>query len=192
MTTNNDAAEFYDENLENFLLPLEKSPWLDLYQVAATLVPTPSCRVADLGCGTGRFARLLTYHGVTSYWGVDFSPNRIDEARRYVPEVEFEVGDLREARIRARFPEFDTFIVTEVLEHIEDDVGLLASLPQGALVVYSVPTYDAAAHVRIFEDVDAIHRRYGSLLTTDSGPIHAVVRLAKPQNRVFVGAALRR
>jgi trans-aconitate methyltransferase len=186
------STKFYNENMERFLLPLEKSPWLDLYQVAATLVPVPDCRVADLGCGTGRFARLLTYHGVTSYWGVDFSPKRIEEARRYVPEVEFEVGDLREARIRARFPEFDTFIVTEVLEHIEDDLGLLAALPQGALVVYSVPTFDAAAHVRVFEDVAAIHRRYGSILATEAGPIHAMVRPAKPANRVFIGSARRR
>jgi len=186
------SAEFYDENVDNFLLPLEKSPWLDLYQVAVTLVPVPHCRVADLGCGTGRFARLLTHHGVTSYWGVDFSPTRIEEARRYVPELEFHVGDLRDPHIRARFPEFDTFIVIEVLEHIEDDLGLLAAIPQGALVVYTVPTYDAAAHVRVFESIEAIHHRYGSLLATDSGQIHTMIRPAKPTNRVFIGSARRR
>ncbi len=54
--------------------------------------------VADLGCGSGRFARLLLRAGY-GVWGVDSSEAMIAMARERAPEGRFEPGSLFEAAI---------------------------------------------------------------------------------------------
>lgn len=136
--------------------PLARSPWRPVYEAAARLVPG-GARVVDLGSGTGRFASLLPGAG---YLGLDFSAVAVAEARRYAPAHEFRVADLREIVP----PPADVYVTLEVLEHLDDDLALLARLQAGALVVLSVPSYDSAAHVRHFPAARHVRDRYGSLL----------------------------
>jgi SAM-dependent methyltransferase len=42
-------------------------------------------RVLDVGCGTGKFARVAAERGLAKVWGVDPSPEMLGEARRRVP-----------------------------------------------------------------------------------------------------------
>lgn len=158
--------EYYDSKLERVLLPLEVSPWLPVYEVAVDLLPPPATNpsIADLGCGTGRFAKLLRDRGYSDYWGVDFSAVRVAEARRYVPGWSFDTGDLFAPEVRSLYQKHDTFVVLEVLEHLRQDVSLLKTLPSGARIVFSVPTYDSGGHVRTFKNPDAISSRYASVL----------------------------
>lgn len=159
-------ATFYDSRMSEMMKPLETSRWRGLYQTVANLLPPAEMAgaVADLGCGTGRFAELLRRRGYQSYWGVDFSAVRIEEARRYVPQYPFDIGDLFDSAVVERFSEFSTFVVTEVLEHVERDVELLESLPLGAWVVLSVPSYDSDGHVRHFRNKRQVESRYGTAL----------------------------
>jgi len=82
-------------------LPLEKSPWRKLYTLAAEacLSSDADVQISDLGCGAGRFARLLFERGHRRYVGVDFSSVRIEEARRYVPKFCFVCADLLGSRV---------------------------------------------------------------------------------------------
>lgn len=153
-------ADFYDQGFADprnlALRPLEQSPWLPLYSAAASQIPQ-AASIVDLGCGTGRFARLLYDDPARtgSYIGIDFSEVAIEEARRYVPQAEFRVADLRDCEI----PEADIYVCLEVLEHIDDDLGLLRRLPAGAGVVMSVPSFKAETHVRSFPSAaDSIER----------------------------------
>ncbi len=50
----------------------------------------PAC---DMGCGPGHVARYLREHGV-KVCGVDLSPAMVQRARRLVPGVEFQQGDM--------------------------------------------------------------------------------------------------
>lgn len=179
-------AEHYDTALDRVSLPLEASPWLGVYAHAADALATESGPVADVGCGTGRLARLLWLRGEREYWGVDFSPARIAEARRYVPEATFEVGDVYSPAIRERLGAFDRVVALEILEHINDDLGLIESAASGALVVFSVPSYDSSAHVRTFDSPQQAQNRYGHLL--DIEPAHAAVlpRARRPHKQIFV------
>lgn len=52
-----------------------------------------TARVADVGCGTGAATAMLADLGVDPF-GIDLSPNMIDEARRHCPGLEFSVGSM--------------------------------------------------------------------------------------------------
>lgn len=179
-------ADHYDTALDRVSLPLEESPWLGVYAHAAEVLATGSGPIADVGCGTGRLARLLWLRGEHKYWGVDFSSERIAKARRYVPEATFEVGDVYSPEIRHRLGEFNRIVALEILEHIDDDLGLIESTAPGSLVVFSVPTYDSSAHVRTFPSPHDAAARYGHLL--DIEPAHAAVlpRAPRPHKQIFV------
>lgn len=165
------GPEYYDNNVTRVNLPLEESPWEELYKMAASLLPPPKdCpTVVDMGCGTGRFAKLLCNKGYTKYWGIDFSRVRISEARRYVPNFEFSVADLFDKWVRGKLYKFNLFILLEVLEHVNDDRKLLSILPSDSHVILSVPNYDSEGHVRFFENADETIRRYEELLDFSNG-----------------------
>lgn len=159
-----DTPEFYDAAMtgegEPAMLPLERSPWLPIYEEAARWIPT-SADVADLGCGTGRFlAHVARTSNRGALRGVDFSPAAIEEARRYVPRASFSVSDLREWV--ADGPAVFTCI--EVLEHLADDLEVVARVPEGSQFIFSVPSYMSASHVRCFPSLRDVFERYGHLV----------------------------
>lgn len=185
-------ASHYDTNLSRVGLTLWESPWLSVYAMTAEFLATATGAIMDIGCGTGRFARLLSERNERDYFGFDFSPARIDEACRYTPGMRFEVADAKNEAVRQRFADFERFAILEFLEHIEDDLEMIADIPQGALVVFSVPSYDSAGHVRHFTSVEEVVRRYGELLELD--PTHAAVfpLPRRPEKRIFSLAGRRR
>lgn len=181
------TASFYDERLDRVSRPLEQSPWLSVYAATADLLPAPSsgAAIADLGCGTGRLAKLLRQQGHTKYWGCDFSGTRIQEARKYVPDCEFTVGDLFAVEVQQRFADYDAFVALEILEHVWDDLMLISAIPFGATVVFSVPTYDSAGHVRTFDTPQAAHSRYSELLAFDPNDC-AILPRRRSDKKIFV------
>jgi trans-aconitate methyltransferase len=186
------GADHYDANLQLVSLPLWQSPWLAVYAVAADLLATGAGAIADVGCGTGRLARLLYERGERDYLGVDFSPARIEEARRYAPDMRFDVGDVHDPAVRRQLDGFARFAILETLEHIDDDLGLLEAIPHGALTVFSVPNYDSAAHVRWFDSPAAVADRYRPLLDADPGNAAVLPLARRPEKRIFVLAGRRR
>ena len=190
---NEQPAAYYDSHLTGVSKPLEQSPWLAVYAVTANLLPPAEQDplIADLGCGTGRLAKLLWSRGYRHYWGVDFSPARIAEATRYVPGANFEVGDLFDGAMRERFAELDAFVALEILEHVEGDIELVQAIPAGRTVVFSVPNYDSAGHVRTFDGVDDARARYDHLLSFCPED-YAVLPNRRPEKKIFVLRGTRR
>jgi SAM-dependent methyltransferase len=112
-------------------------------------------QICDLGCGTGgNLAALADRHDVT---GVEFSPQALEYARRRLGN---RVGpgslpngvDLPDAS-------FDVVLLTDVLEHIEDDAGsvrtALRLLRPAGIVVATVP-----AHQWLFSQHDVRHHHF--------------------------------
>ncbi|GAB6042059.1 class I SAM-dependent methyltransferase [Endothiovibrio diazotrophicus] len=76
-------------------------------------------RVLDLGCGAGEpFASAFIARG-WSATGVDFSPHMLEMARKYVPQMEAILSDMRDAE----FPpaRFDAVTVIYALFHLPRD-----------------------------------------------------------------------
>ena len=119
-------------------------------------------RALEVGCGSGTHTELLA-RCCEAVIAVDLDPSFVAAAsRRFAgnPRVEVIEGDAR------RLPElgrFDTIVMLDVLEHIEDDVATLAALGRrlapGGRLVLKVP-----AHPSLYGALDAAighHRRYG-------------------------------
>lgn len=167
---------FYDaamtDDHEPAMLPLEESPWRDLYRQAAAWIPNGH-PVVDLGCGTGRFGEQLRRNGHSRYHGLDFSPAAVAECERYVAEHDadtdwhgtFDVWDLRGWQPADDRDGNTVYTCLETLEHLEDDLDLVRRVPPGHMLVFSVPNYGGQAHRRTFPDVGDAWRRYGHLLT---------------------------
>ena len=155
------GSEFYDTNLHRCKNPA-KNLWVTLYKLAYTLLPSDPGTVVDIGCGTGGMAKILYDRRHMDYWGIDFSPKRIEIARKTVPDFKFTVADIFD--LTDQLKQYSCFIMLEVLEHIECDLELVASLPQNSTVIFSVPSFDDESHVRHFDSVDKITLRYAHLL----------------------------
>lgn len=182
------GPQFYDRNLRNVSKPLESSPWLRLYETAADLMDQwdRATSIVDLGCGTGRFAKLIASRGFTNYWGVDFSAARIEEARRYNPELDFEVASIFDEVCRDRVQHAGACVLLEVLEHIHRDTDVFEMIRSGTSVVLSVPNFDSAVHVRWFDDAAAVWDRYGRFIEPGSERWRQVINERRPHKRTFV------
>src|SRR3972149_6403747 len=100
---------------------------------------TERLRVCDLGCGTGgNLAALADAHDVV---GVEHSPQALEYARRRLGD-RVRPGSLPDG-IDLPADSFDVVLLTDVLEHVEDDIRsaqtALRLLRPGGLVVATVP-----------------------------------------------------
>lgn len=179
-------ADFYDNaDKRRSTIPVEQSPFLPVYEKVANLLDgaTP---ILDCGCGTGRFAKLLRNRNLVpwEYYGIDFSRVNIEIAQKYVPDYNFGLLDFRDDRFfqLTHIRDWGSFVFIEVLEHFDFDVEMVGSLPEGSTVVLTVPSYDSAAHVRHFADMDAVLERYGSILNVEHSEAYEI----NPGNFVFI------
>ncbi len=122
-------------------------------------------KVIDLGCGPGHFPSLFKDSDNITYEGYDFSEVAINQAKKLIGEknnkINFYVKDLR----GVSFDDNQDFYVSfEFLEHITFDLEILNKLKPNNQIIFSVPSYDSAGHVRYFLDESEIENRYGKIL----------------------------
>lgn len=117
-------------------------------------------RVLEIGCGPGQLAAFLMDQCVEHYQGLDFSSQAIELARRNVPRGRFVVGDARDSALYHQV-EHDLLICTEVLEHITEDLQVVARFQPGKRCICTVPNFPYPSHVRHFRDAAEVAGRYG-------------------------------
>lgn len=166
------TAEWYDvvlvEEGSPAMLPLEDSPWLEMYEALAGMI-APHEEVVDLGCGTGRFLELLRRNGhYAPITGVDWSSEALAEAFEYYGGTQ--PPNLRLEDLRSWHADLDragntVYVCSEVLEHLHTDVALVREIPPGHRFLFTVPNFDSESHVRTFPGVGDLWERYAGLLT---------------------------
>lgn len=102
--------------------------WEQRLALAPWLRVRPGTRVLDVGCGVGRWSRLLAGRGA-EVLGVDLSPTMICEARRRAAgeglSCRFAVADAARLQLGERF---DLVLGVTVLQHILDAAMLQTAL----------------------------------------------------------------
>lgn len=83
-------------------------------------------RLLDAGCGDGVLLKALAPLEGFEIYGVDYNPLRVNRAKENVPKAIVRQGDLRNLDFEDSF--FDVIIMSQVLEHILEDVLVLKSL----------------------------------------------------------------
>ncbi len=160
-----------------FDLPYRRSPYFPLFRAVARQVRrNRGAKLLEVGCGTGTFAHYLfdSFRSIP-YVGFDFSPVAVEKAKQRTGRQDcFFVGDAT-SRETYRNRDYNTIVCTEVLEHLENDLGVVQSWAGGSECICSVPNYDADTHVRHFKNEAEVRERYSPLID-----IRAVQRLNKP------------
>lgn len=147
-------SEWYDEVFKNGEYWNERSfHFHNLWDKVWSLVEGDN--VLDIGCGPGLFVQRMP--GKVNYTGIDFSEYAVNEVKKLgykavLMDLETELPD---------FKGFDCVILCEFLEHIENDIQLFNSIPEGVCIVGSVPKFDDESHVRYFNSVEKVIERYG-------------------------------
>lgn len=167
----NIGAEWYDgiygSLKRNYVCHYTQSSYYFIWTVIADRVHGAGA-IFDVGCGTGQLAHLLHDRHIESnrarfaYLGFDFSNQAITIARERLPEVSFQVDDALTTNLFGD-AEYDTVIMTEVLEHIGEDIQVLSSVRPGARVLATVPNFLTTSHVRRFVSAEEVNERYGFL-----------------------------
>ena len=112
--------EFYNRAIQ-LEQRLALRPWLDV---------KPGTRVLDVGCGVGRWSRLLAAKGA-SVTGVDLSPTMISQAQQraaaegVADRCQFRVQDLSRLDVGGQF---DVVLGVTVLQHILEPALLRAAV----------------------------------------------------------------
>jgi SAM-dependent methyltransferase len=122
--------------------------------------------ICDLGCGSGNFTAVMVKNNQRPevYLGVDISHAQISAAREAYPGWNFIYGDFFQPQVFERYERYDAFLLLNVLDSLEDDLDLLASLPSGKPVLLSAPKFPRPESYRHFPDQPTLKERYGNLL----------------------------
>jgi 2-polyprenyl-3-methyl-5-hydroxy-6-metoxy-1,4-benzoquinol methylase len=140
------AGALYGDAFHNAVMALPAAPLADW-------VP-PGSRVLDIGCGTGRVARLLAPHAA-EVLGVDRNPRAIGLARQRTT-----AGNVRYELAEATQPlptGYDVSVLSHVIEHIEPVDELLSQLRAlSSRLLVEVPQFgtDALNVVRHYQGMD--------------------------------------
>jgi 2-polyprenyl-3-methyl-5-hydroxy-6-metoxy-1,4-benzoquinol methylase len=113
-------------------------------------------RVMELGCGAGELSRTLADRGLEVV-GVDHNEAKIALARQRHPHVRFLAADIRDLEVTLGY---DSVVLSEVLEHVEEQAGdaILAKawelVATGGRLVVSVPHEDCVPHPNHVREFD--------------------------------------
>jgi len=136
-------SKYYNEV---FKKSADMSRYEDIYRKAASWAVG---KVLDIGCGTAEIAKYIE-----NYSGFDFSTEAIKLA---------ETDKIKVANAYTyNYAGYDTYIALEVLEHL-DDIAVIKRIPAGKFIVFSVPSFADAAHIRTYTEI-MMRDRYSKLI----------------------------
>ncbi|HEV7480064.1 MAG TPA: trans-aconitate 2-methyltransferase [Roseiarcus sp.] len=120
-----------------------------VHDLVARIPNAAIARAADIGCGPGNSTEVLRErYPDARIIGLDSSPDMIEAARKRLPDVAFEVADIREWRPKEPL---DVILANAVLQWIPDHETLFPALmaklsPGGALATQMPDNLDEPSH----------------------------------------------
>ena len=169
MASHAKEADYYDDiysKSRKYLDLAKDSPYKTVWDAVLEKLPL-ECSILDIGCGPGQFATLCI-EANHPYVGADFSEVAIERGRKIAPEATFHLVDVIKDKSLLIKGDYDATTLIEVLEHIDEDLEVLNSVPEGKKIVLTVPKYWCEGHVRVFRTPNEVSTRYGTLIDIDS------------------------
>lgn len=142
-----------------------ETPYIDMWNKALEIIiGLDNPKIIDIGCGPGQFANLLFDNGITDYKGIDFSREAIQLAKDRNINFSnlFTIDDIYTTNIFN--DSYNTAILFEVLEHVEDDLSILNRIKSKTKILLSVPNFHSKNHVRFFKNATEIVNRYNNII----------------------------
>lgn len=137
--------------------------------------------IVDLGCGPGHLAHMLHDNGFKNYTGIDFSEEAIAMARgKLLRGFVFFRWDITELYYNLNGKQ-KVYVSSECFEHLKDDRALLAKIPSGTRVVFSIPDFDYHNHYRKYPNETFIQEYYKDHLY-----ISSIQKIPINNNHIFV------
>ncbi len=98
--------------------------------------------VLDIGSGPGYLCAFVQPNEAW-YCGVDISPKAIEEGKKLFPAAEFVVADANKEKLKFADNSFQTVVLGEVVEHLEDYQNLFkeAKRISSEYILITVPVY---------------------------------------------------
>ncbi|KAF6587335.1 MULTISPECIES: methyltransferase domain-containing protein [Paenibacillus] len=163
--------EFYNKAFESggwdetYFKHYSETHYFDIWKRATEIIQSyDNPKVFDIGCGPGQFANLLFDNKITNYTGMDFSSEAIKHAKIRNDKLRslFYVDDVYKTKLFSR--DYNFAVLFEILEHLNDDLGILNKLKTGTEVLFSVPNFYSEGHVRWFDSQLEVAQRYSSIV----------------------------
>lgn len=171
--------DVYSKSVEYRKSP-ENSMYMDLWKAILNLTSNKES-IIEVGCGSGQLANLLIKNGRNYLKGYDYSEVAIKIARDINKNYRnrFFIKDIYD--MTPSDVDCNTVICTEVLEHLDDDFALLATLKKETRFIFSVPDFWYKTHKRVFKTFDEIVNRYEMLTIEDYSVFNT-----KGGNKIFL------
>lgn len=116
-----EISQKYDKIAKRYAIQIYDNFWNNLLEFGPTVreikkLNLKDKNVLDLGCGTGRYTKVLKNQGA-NVCGIDNSKGMIKLAKTYLKDVEFKVGDGCNTKYKSSF--FDIVFSGLVLEYLD-------------------------------------------------------------------------
>jgi glycosyltransferase involved in cell wall biosynthesis len=138
------SSEYYDKLFDN------SSDMSRYYHIYDKISKMNLGSVLDIGCGVAMLQNFIS-----DYHGFDFSKKAVEIANN----LNVWVGNAYDIK---NYGNYDTYIATEVLEHL-DDIKILGNIPSGKKIIFSVPSFEDESHLRVYTE-QLIKNRYKDIL----------------------------
>lgn len=184
------TAEFYDNlytkggwNKEYFKHYTETSYYEVWKTVLDWIKACDNPHIVDVGCGPGQFAQMLFDNGFVNYRGIDFSRTAIQMAQSRNPEFAgaFTIDNAVTSTIYNE--DYSVAVMLEFLEHVQDDLKIISNIAENTTIIFSVPSFPSASHVRWFDNLESVIARYENQIAIDATQ---EIKFPQSNNKIFL------
>ena len=168
-------SAYLDKTVINYQCHYKKSTyyamWLEVLKIINAIKPN---KILELGCGVGQFANMLFDNNIDNYTGIDFSTVAIKKAIEKNKKGRFIPINLYSQQATELIRQHNYIICLETLEHLQNDLDVVAAIKPGTTFIFSLPDFDCESHVRYFKSKQDLIKRYKHLLNFTSCSIFKI------------------
>lgn len=160
-------ADYYDKI---YSIPYDTGRFQSIYDTILNWAKQePEPRILEIGCGVGILGswlyNLCEDRNNSVYHGFDFSETALAKCPEIIQNSIFINNAYNKKVWQTYFNNHDYNIVVavEVFEHL-NDLKVIAMIPKGVTVLFSVPDFDSKPHLRTYPNMKAIAEWYDDVM----------------------------